>query len=127
VIVAELVSRCEAAVVEIKQSRVLIKTYEETLQTKEKELEEGIKLQTLSDSQIVLLHTEITQLRGSLADERKSSEEKQAALDIYKKDLAKMTKKKNFFKTMTKILLVTTVAAGSAAAVLILNPHRSRA
>lgn len=120
---AELVSRCEAAVVEIKQSRELIKSYEETIAKKEKQLSTGMELQKLSDDQILQLNDEISSLRSSLTAERKSSDERQAALDIYKKELAKMTKKKNFFKTMTKVLVVTTVAAGAAATALILNPQ----
>jgi flagellar biosynthesis chaperone FliJ len=118
---AELVSLCEKAKDEAKVSRTLIAQYEETLNAREKELEQAKLVQGLSDEKISLLETEVSQLRKALAKERDDLAEKELAIDAYKKALSKMTKKKNFFKTLTKIFAVTTLVTGAAAAVLILK------
>jgi chromosome segregation ATPase len=118
---AELVSRCEAAAGEVTVSRALISKYKQTLSAKEDELEKARKLQTASDEQIVRLQEEIVLIRQSLASERLALSESQAALKGYKKALSKMTKKKNFFKGLAKVLAVTTAVAGGIAAALILK------
>lgn len=119
---AELVSRCERAVEEIKISRRLITEYEVTLKAKETELEKARSLNTLSEEQIGLLEAEVGKIRTALDAERKALAETEAALEEYRKALAKMTKQRNFFRTLTKVLIVTAgIAAGTAGGMLLRN------
>lgn len=118
---ARLVSLCEQAVKEVKASRALIPQLEESLKAKEKQIAVAEKLQTASDEQVGRLKAESDLIRQSLEAERTALKESEAAVAEYKKALAKMTKKKNFFKSMTKILAITTVIAGGIAAALILK------
>lgn len=90
---AVLISLCEKAKDEVVASRALIKAYEATVAKQEAE-------QTLSDA-------EIAKVREALEQQKKALAESEAAVTIYKQALSKVTKKKNFFKSVAKGLAIT--------------------
>lgn len=104
---ATLISKCEKAKDEVIVSRALIASLEDTIAKQEVE-------QTMTDA-------ELAKVREALAHERKALAESEAAVKEYKKALAKMTKKKNFFKSLSKVLGITTVTLAAVAATVILK------
>lgn len=119
---AELVSRCEAAADEVESSRKVIDALRREIDAKDKVLGLALAKGDLDESQIAAQKSEIDHLRRSLERETAAYETAKKALDAYKKELAKVTKKKNFFKTMTKVLAVTTLVAAGAVGVLLVKP-----
>lgn len=118
---AELVTLCERAKDEVVTSRQLIGAYQEREAALTDALDKAERVSTLSAQEIDLLKAERTKIREALAKERSALATKELEVTEYKKALAKVTKKKNFFKTLTKALLTTTVISAAVAAAVILK------
>lgn len=101
--------------------RALFAEHKKQFDLYEKALANADKAQTLSDQEIDALHVERDRLRQALADEKQALDLKDKALQAYKKDLAKMTKSRNFWKAIAKYSSMVTLAAVATAAVVILK------
>ncbi len=110
---AELVSLCEKASKEVEVSRELIKAYQRTLDEYDKSLASADKIITLSAAEIQNLKAQRDTIAEALKKERDAFEAKSAEATQLRKDLAKATKKKNFFKKMAKVGWITAIAAGA--------------
>lgn len=108
---SKLISLCEAAADEVVESRKRIADYQAALAASE-------KVVAISDEQIKLKDRESDLLRRAIDSERRALEAKSKEVEEYKKALAKVTKKKNFFKSIAKI---TTITAGVAIGILVLK------
>lgn len=110
---AELVSLCEKASAEVEVSRDLIKAYQRTLDEYEKSLSNADALIKLDAAQIANLKAQRDAIAEALKKEHQAFEAKSAEATQLRKDLAKATKKKNFFKKMAKVGWITAIAAGA--------------
>jgi len=116
---AELVSRCEAAANEVDISRKLIEAQKDAIAKAEVEKQLLIAKGDADDKQVALLTEEIGHLRDALVNEQKAFDESQAALDGYKKQLAKEVKKKRFYKTLAKFGTIAGIIVGAGTVLLI--------
>lgn len=98
----------------IEEDKIAFESYENALGKAE-------EANDLSEVQITLLRSEVGQLRIALGKDRDALALKEKEAVEYEKALAKMTKKKNFFKTLFKASAVTTVIFVAVAATVILT------
>jgi hypothetical protein len=118
---AELVTRCEQAKDEIIAGRALISQLTESLEKYEDALGKAEEVENLSEQEIGFLKAERDAVRKALDLERGALAKKELEVIEYQKALAKMTKKKNFFKNLTKVLTVSTGTLAAIAATVILK------
>jgi len=118
---AEIITLCERAKAEVVESRALIAEYIKTVEYYEDSLGKAEEVNLAGSQEIDLLKTELAQVRLALAKERDALVFKEKEAREYDKALAKMTKRKNFFKALTKGLTVTTVILAAVAATVILK------
>lgn len=110
---AELVSRCEKAVAEVRVSRELIRGYQKALDQYDETLGKAEEVMKLSAAEIANLKAQRDTIKEALDKERVAFDEKSKEAEHLRKDLAKATKKKNFFKKMAKVGWITAIAAGA--------------
>jgi hypothetical protein len=118
---AEIVSLCEKAADEVIVSREIIKTYEDQINLLQDALDKGQAAQELSDEQIGLQKAEIGKVREALSKERDALASKELEVVTLRKALSKEIKKKNFYKSLVKILGTTTAISVAVAAAVILK------
>lgn len=85
----------------MKTSRELISSLEKLVTQYEKTVEAANTSIRISAEQINLLQQENEKLREALSMEKKALELKQQETEQLRKDLAKATKRKNFFKKVS--------------------------
>lgn len=115
---AELVSLMERAVDEVTQSRIIIEQDKQQIADYDLALQKADKLDASNQALVKFLTDEIAKLRQTVADKQAALEAKQKEVDIYKAQLAKEVKKKNFYKRLAEI---STVVAVGAIAFIVLN------
>lgn len=115
-----MVTKCEQARDEVKVSRLLIKDYQASVLSYENALGKAEESGNLSAQEIDLLKVEVGQVREALANERIALALKEKEAKEYETALAKMTKSRNFYKTLTRALVVvTTISVAIAASVIL--------
>ncbi len=108
----------ERAVDEVTQSRIIIEQDKQQIADYDLALQKADKLDASNQALVKFLTDEIAKLRQTVADKQAALEAKQKEVDIYKAQLAKEVKKKNFYKRLAEI---STVVAVGAIAFIVLN------
>lgn len=109
----------ERGVTEIAQGRSVIEQQKAQLADYEDALQKAEKLDSSNSVLINFLKAEITKIREALGEKQTALDAKQKEVDIYKAELAKTIKKKNFFKKIAKFTSISTVALAAAAFILL--------
>lgn len=113
-------SLCEKSRDEVILLRAHYAESKKTFELYESALGKAEEAGQLSAQEIDKLKVEVGQLRESLGSERKALEFKDKEAKKYETALAKMTKSRNFYKSLTKTLVaVTTISVAIAATVIL--------
>lgn len=118
---ATLVSLCEKSRDEVILLRAKEADSAAALTASEKALTASEKAGSLSATELAYYRTETHQLRESLAKDRDALGLKEKEAREYEKALAAMTKSRNFYKFLTKSLVVVTTISVAIAATVILK------